>query len=41
VTPWLTFENGREVRHHNEPATDVWKRLKTDLLSRLPIEGLL
>jgi putative cardiolipin synthase len=38
---WITQEGGREVRYYHDPATSLWRRLKTGLLGFLPIEGLL
>jgi putative cardiolipin synthase len=38
---WITREDDREVRYTNEPATSFGKRLKSSVLSCLPIEGLL
>lgn len=38
---WTTREGGTEVRYTSEPQTSFWKRLKSSVLSLLPIEGLL
>jgi cardiolipin synthase C len=38
---WVTREGGKVVRFNSEPETSLWKRLKVQVLSWLPIEGLL
>jgi hypothetical protein len=38
---WVTHEGGKEVRYSSEPQTSFGKRLKSSVLSVLPIEGLL
>jgi cardiolipin synthase C len=38
---WVTHEGGKEVRYTSEPQTSFGKRLKSSVLSVLPIEGLL
>lgn len=38
---WVTREGGREVRFKSEPGASWWKRCKVQVLSWLPIEGLL
>lgn len=38
---WVTEENGREIRFTQEPHSTFTKRLKSSVLSILPIEGLL
>ncbi|MEN8180327.1 MAG: phospholipase D-like domain-containing protein, partial [Pseudomonadota bacterium] len=38
---WIGQENGEEVRYSHEPATGFWRRLKSGLLSILPIEKYL
>lgn len=38
---WVTREGGKEVRFDSEPGASRWKRFKVQVLSWLPIEGLL
>jgi cardiolipin synthase C len=38
---WVTEEGGREVRVRHAPVTSIWRRLKADLISVLPLEELL
>ncbi|HRD85298.1 MAG TPA: phospholipase D family protein [Rubrivivax sp.] len=38
---WVERNGAREVVHHEEPRTSLWRRLLVALLSLLPIEGLL
>ncbi|HET6408071.1 MAG TPA: phospholipase D family protein [Chthoniobacteraceae bacterium] len=38
---WITQEGGKEVRLESEPGASAWKRAKVQVLSWLPIEGLL
>jgi putative cardiolipin synthase len=38
---WVTREGDKVVRFNSEPETSLWKRLKVQVLSWLPIEGLL
>ncbi len=38
---WVTQEDGKEVRYDHEPATSFWQRFNAEILSWLPIEGLL
>jgi putative cardiolipin synthase len=38
---WVTREGDKEVRYHSEPETVLWKRIKVQVISWLPIEWLL
>lgn len=38
---WRTLEDGRPVDYDHEPATTLWQRLQVEMLSILPIDGLL
>ena len=38
---WVTREGGKEVRYNSEPEAGLWKRIKVQVLSWLPIERLL
>ena len=38
---WVTREGDKEVRYHSEPETGLWKRIKAQVISWLPIEWLL
>ena len=38
---WVTHEGDKEVRYNSEPEASLWKRIKAQVLSWLPIEGLL
>ena len=38
---WTTREDGRQARYTSEPQASLWKRIKSTVLSWLPIEGLL
>jgi putative cardiolipin synthase len=38
---WVGEEGGREVRFRHAPVTSIWRRLKADLISVLPVEDLL
>ncbi|MGH8799170.1 MAG: phospholipase D-like domain-containing protein [Casimicrobiaceae bacterium] len=38
---WRTLEGGKPVEYHQEPATSVWRRMKVDMLSMLPLDELL
>jgi putative cardiolipin synthase len=38
---WIGEEDGREVRFPRAPVTSIWRRLKADLISVLPVEELL
>ncbi|HEV2550321.1 MAG TPA: phospholipase D family protein [Stellaceae bacterium] len=38
---WVAEEGGREVRFRHAPVTSIWRRLKADLISVLPVEELL
>ena len=38
---WVTREGDKQVRYNSEPEAGLWKRIKAQVLSWLPIEGLL
>jgi putative cardiolipin synthase len=38
---WVTREGDKEMRYHSEPETGLWKRIKAQVISWLPIEWLL
>ena len=38
---WTTLENGRIKRFYGKPEVGFWKKIMTDILSILPIEGYL
>ena len=38
---WRTLEDGKPVEYHLEPAASVWRRVKVDTLSMLPLDELL
>jgi putative cardiolipin synthase len=38
---WVTREGDKQVRYNSEPDAGLWKRIKSQVLSWLPIEGLL
>jgi putative cardiolipin synthase len=38
---WVTREGDNYVRYNSEPAASLWNRIKAQVLSWLPIEGLL
>jgi putative cardiolipin synthase len=38
---WVTREGYQQVRYNSEPEAGLWKRIKAQILSWLPIEGLL
>ena len=38
---WVTREGDKEVRYHSEPEAGLWKRIKAQVMSWLPIEWLL
>ena len=38
---WVTREGDKQVRYNSEPEAGFWKRIKAQVLSWLPIEGLL
>jgi putative cardiolipin synthase len=38
---WVGEDGGREVRFRHAPVTSIWRRLKADLISVLPVEELL
>jgi putative cardiolipin synthase len=38
---WVTSEGDKQVRYNSEPEAGLWKRIKAQVLSWLPIENLL
>jgi len=38
---WVTREGDQKVRYYSEPETSLWKRVKAQMISWLPIEWLL
>ncbi|MEP6997668.1 MAG: phospholipase D family protein [Betaproteobacteria bacterium] len=38
---WRTLEDGKPVEYHHEPAASIWRRMKVDILSMLPLDELL
>lgn len=38
---WRTLEDGEPVEFHQEPAVSIWRRIKVDMLSMLPLDELL
>jgi len=38
---WVTLEGNKQVRYDSEPETGLWKRIKVQVISWLPIEWLL
>ena len=38
---WVTREGDKQVRYNSEPETGLWKRIKAQVISWLPIEWLL
>jgi cardiolipin synthase C len=38
---WVTREGHKQVRYDSEPETGLWKRIKVQVISWLPIEWLL
>ena len=38
---WVTREGNKQVRYDSEPETGLWKRIKVQVISWLPIEWLL
>jgi cardiolipin synthase C len=38
---WVTREGDKQVRYNSEPEASLWNRIKAQVLSWLPIEGLL
>jgi putative cardiolipin synthase len=38
---WRTLEDGKSVEYHQEPAASIWRRVKVDMLSMLPLDELL
>ena len=38
---WVTREGNEQVRYDSEPETGLWKRIKVQVISWLPIEWLL
>lgn len=38
---WVTAENGKEVRYHQDPMTSIWRRLEMRVLSWIAPESLL
>jgi putative cardiolipin synthase len=38
---WRTLEDGKPVEYHLEPAASIWRRVKVDMLSMLPLDELL
>jgi putative cardiolipin synthase len=38
---WVTREGDKQVRYNSEPEAGLWKRIKAQVLSWLPIENLL
>ena len=38
---WVTREGDKYVRYNSEPDASLWNRIKAQVLSWLPIEGLL
>ena len=38
---WVTREGDKQVRYNSEPEAGLWKRIKAQILSWLPIEWLL
>ncbi len=38
---WHTLEDGKPVEYHQEPAASIWRRVKVDMLSMLPLDELL
>jgi cardiolipin synthase C len=38
---WVTREGKKQVRYNSEPEAGLWKRIKAQVISWLPIEWLL
>jgi len=38
---WRTLEDGKPVEYRQEPAASIWRRVKVDTLSMLPLDELL
>jgi hypothetical protein len=38
---WVADDQGKEVRFCSAPNPSLWRRVRADFLSLLPIEGLL
>jgi hypothetical protein len=38
---WVTREGDKYVRYNSEPEASLWNRIQAQVLSWLPIEGLL
>ena len=38
---WRTLEDGKPVEYRQEPAASIWRRVKVDMLSMLPLDELL
>jgi len=37
---WVAEEGGHEVRFRHAPVTSIWRRLKADVITVLPLEEL-